>query len=106
MKIKEDMAVLRPTFMISVPRLYNRFHDLMRQGVNALTGLKRSLAEKAIQTKLENLEKTGETTHALYDRLVFNKFREILGGRVRVMITGSAPIAKEVLAFLKIAFCC
>jgi long-chain acyl-CoA synthetase len=37
---------------------------------------------------------------------VFNKFREILGGRVRVMITGSAPIAKEVLAFLKIAFCC
>ena len=48
MKIKEDMAVLRPTFMISVPRLYNRFHDLMRQGVNALTGLKRSLAEKAI----------------------------------------------------------
>lgn len=29
----------------------------------------------------------------------------MLGGRVRVMITGSAPIAKEVLDFLKIAFC-
>jgi len=37
---------------------------------------------------------------------VFNKFRDILGGRVRTMITGSAPISKEVLNFLKIAFCC
>jgi long-subunit acyl-CoA synthetase (AMP-forming) len=42
----------------------------------------------------------------LYDALVFNKFKAILGGRVRVMITGSAPISKEVLSFLKIAFCC
>ena len=38
--------------------------------------------------------------------MVFNKFKAILGGRVRVMITGSAPISKEVLSFLKIAFCC
>jgi long-chain acyl-CoA synthetase len=41
----------------------------------------------------------------MYDCLVFKKFRDILGGRVRVMVTGSAPIAKEVLNFLKIAFC-
>jgi long-chain acyl-CoA synthetase len=59
--------------------------------------MKRALIDKAIATKLNNLETTGVTTHAIYDRLVFNKFREILGGRVRVMITGSAPISKEVL---------
>jgi long-chain acyl-CoA synthetase len=45
-------------------------------------------------------------THTLYDAIVFKKFKDIFGGRVRVMVTGSAPIAKEVLAFLKIAFCC
>ena len=92
--------------MISVPRLYNRFYDLMQQGISQLTGFKKGLAEKAVATKLENLEKDGDLTHAVYDRLVFKKFREILGGRVRVMITGSAPISKEVLSFLKIAFCC
>lgn len=44
-KIKEDMAILRPTFMISVPRLYNRFYDLMQQGISQLTGFKKALAE-------------------------------------------------------------
>lgn len=38
--------------------------------------------------------------------MVFNQFRAVLGGRVRLMITGSAPISKEVLSFLKVAFCC
>jgi len=45
-------------------------------------------------------------THTLYDKLVFNKVRNLLGGRVRCMMTGSAPIAGEVLDFLKICFCC
>jgi long-chain acyl-CoA synthetase len=37
---------------------------------------------------------------------VCNKFRAILGGRVRLMVTGSAPIAVDVLNFLKVCFCC
>jgi len=61
--------------------------------------------DRAVATKLRNLEEKAQVTHGLYDCLVFKKFREILGGRVRVMVTGSAPIAKEVLNFLKIAFC-
>jgi long-chain acyl-CoA synthetase len=52
------------------------------------------------------LQAHGKTTHTFYDALVFNKFKEFLGGRVRQMVTGSAPISKEVLDFLKIAFCC
>jgi long-chain acyl-CoA synthetase len=60
----------------------------------------------AIKVKLENLETTAATTHRLYDFLIFNKFKAVLGGRMRMMVTGSAPISKEVLEFLKIAFCC
>ena len=37
---------------------------------------------------------------------MFNDYKNLLGGRVRHMITGAAPIAPEVLNFLKIAFCC
>ena len=106
LKLKEDLAVLRPTIMVSVPRLYNRFFDLMKQKINELTGWKRTITEWGVEKKLANLEAHGTTTHFLYDALVFNKFKAILGGRVRTMITGSAPIAKEVLSFLKIAFCC
>jgi long-chain acyl-CoA synthetase len=105
MKLKEDLAVLKPTVFASVPRLYNRFYDLMQQKINEVTGIKRKLINRAVAVKLSNLEKTADVTHMLYDSLVFNKFKEILGGRVRVMVSGSAPISKEVLSFLKIAFC-
>ena len=106
LKIKEDLAVLKPTIMVSVPRLYNRFYDVMQQKINELTGYKRTLTQWGIEKKLENLTTKAQTTHTVYDRLIFNKFKEVLGGRVRIMITGSAPISKEVLEFLKIAFCC
>lgn len=106
LKLTQDLAVLRPTVMVSVPRLYNRFYDLMQAKIKELTGFKKTLTEWGIQKKLTQLGATGKTTDTFYDALVFNKFRDILGGRVRTMITGSAPIAKEVLNFLKVAFCC
>lgn len=70
------------------------------------TGCKATIAAKAIATKKESLEKTGQYTHWLYDKLVFSKMKAILGGNVEMMITASAPISKEVKEFLKIAFCC
>lgn len=51
------------------------------------------------------MDQKAYVNHTFYDNLVFYKFREFLGGRVRVMVTGSAPISKEVLNFLKVAFC-
>jgi len=42
----------------------------------------------------------------VYDRFVFNKTKEAFGGRVRYMITASAPISGEILEFLKIVTCC
>jgi len=44
-------------------------------------------------------------THCFYDKLVFKKVRAILGGNVKVMLTGSAPIDGKVLKFLKTCFC-
>jgi long-chain acyl-CoA synthetase len=43
--------------------------------------------------------------YALYDRVVCSKFREVLGGNVRYMLTGSAPISVDVVNFLKVCFC-
>lgn len=106
MKLKDDLAELKPTIMVSVPRLYNRFYDVMQQKIRELTGFKATLTRWGIEKKMENLTTKAQTTHAFYDALIFNKFKAVLGGRVRAMITGSAPISKEVLEFLKIAFCC
>jgi long-chain acyl-CoA synthetase len=78
----------------------------MQAKIKELTGMKKTFTEWGVAKKLAALEASAKTEDHFYDALVFNKFREILGGRVRTMITGSAPISKEVLNFLKIAFCC
>ena len=106
LKLREDLGVLKPTLFVSVPRLFNRFYDGMMAKIQALTGMKKTLADWAIAAKLSKLEKTGDPTHSIYDRLVFSNFKEALGGNVRLMVTGSAPISKDVINFLKIAFCC
>jgi long-chain acyl-CoA synthetase len=106
LKLKDDLAVLKPTVFASVPRLFTRFYDVMQAKINELTGVKRTLTDWGIQRKLYNLENYARYNHTFYDTLIFSKFREFLGGRVRHMITGSAPISKEILNFLKIAFCC
>lgn len=106
LNLKDDLAILKPTIFASVPRLYNKFYDKIQAGLKETTGCKATIAAKAIATKKENLEKSGQYTHWLYDKLVFNKMKAILGGNVEVMITASAPISKEVKEFLKIAFCC
>lgn len=103
-KLKDDLAVAKPTIFISVPRLYNRFYDLIQRGILERKGLARKLIDKAIQTKLNNLAARTQYSHSIYDRLVFKKMKQALGGQVRLMVTGSAPLSKEVQDFLKIAF--
>ena len=59
----------------------------------------------AFESKRRALSK-GQTPNALFEKVVFSKLRAKLGGRVRYMSTGSAPISAEVMEFLRIAFGC
>lgn len=105
-KLKEDMMDLKPTFFPSVPRLFNRFYDLIRANMGKLTGIKKKISEKAISSKAYYLKNGCHYTHRVYDKLVCNKVKEIFGGRVKYMLTASAPISSEVIDYLKIVCCC
>jgi len=63
------------------------------------------LINAGVKTKLENLRAGKGLNHGCYDKIIFKKTKAILGGKVRLMITGSAPIAGDVLDFLKVCFC-
>jgi long-chain acyl-CoA synthetase len=91
---------------VGVPRLFNRLHDKIRGGVAAAGGVKSMLFERAYASKLSSLRASGSLTSALWDRLVFGKIAGVLGGRVRLVVTGSAPIAANVLEFLRIVLSC
>ncbi len=71
----------------------------------AKSKIKKFLIEKGIAEKLSNLRKGPYYCHNFYDRFIFNKTKELFGGRVRYFITGSAPIDPAVLDFLKICVC-
>lgn len=105
LKLKEDLAVFKPTLFVSVPRLFNRFYDTIQSGLKEKSGLARSLFNRGIKSKIDRLHSSCSYDHWLYDRIIFNKLKAILGGRVRLMVTGSAPIQPDTLDFLKAAFC-
>mmetsp|Transcript_1900 Transcript_1900/g.4273 ORF Transcript_1900/g.4273 Transcript_1900/m.4273 type:complete len:683 (+) Transcript_1900:70-2118(+) len=106
LKILEDLQALRPTIFPSVPRLLNRIHDKLRAGVEEAGGLKKAMFDRGYAAKKAGLA-SGSLTHGLWDRLVFSKIKQRVGlDRVRLMITGSAPIADHVLDFLRIVFAC
>ncbi|KAI8462093.1 hypothetical protein BY996DRAFT_6429177 [Phakopsora pachyrhizi] len=103
LKLLEDFKIAKPTSLIGVPRVLNRIYQAVNTQFSA-PGLKPALARRALASKLERLKTTGSNTHLIWDRLVFKKVKEALGGRLRILTSGSAPIAPEVIDFFKVAF--
>ncbi|CAO3569911.1 unnamed protein product [Mortierella alpina] len=103
LKLLDDVAVLQPTIFVSVPRLFNRIYDKVLAGVKAKGGLAAFLFNRAFEAKKANL-KRGILEHAIWDRLVFGAIRARLGGKVKHIVSGSAPIAPDVMDFLRICF--
>ncbi|CAB5185981.1 unnamed protein product [Rhizophagus irregularis] len=102
--IFDDMKVLKPNVFPSVPRIFNRVAAILKSHTIESTGIIGALSRKAIKDKTENFEKTGSVTHPIWDRILLNKFRDFFGGRVKYFSTGGAPLAKDVMDFLRVAF--
>lgn len=124
----EDMRVLKPTIMPSVPRLLNRIYE--KEMANIVPWFfKRILFNMALRSKEKEIKKFGlsPTTikiqlfklfiyysyfrgivrrNSVWDKLVFNNLQRNIGGRLRLMITGSAPLAGNVLTFMRCALGC
>ncbi|KAJ9108937.1 hypothetical protein QFC21_000259 [Naganishia friedmannii] len=105
LRLLEDAQVIKPDFFPSVPRVLNRIHQAVMAQIQA-GGVKGALLQKALTTKIEHFRRTGEVTHRLYDVLVFRKVRALLGGNVKIITTGSAPISPDVVETLKACFAC
>mmetsp|Transcript_1212 Transcript_1212/g.1893 ORF Transcript_1212/g.1893 Transcript_1212/m.1893 type:complete len:474 (-) Transcript_1212:29-1450(-) len=106
LELMSDVAALRPEIMPAVPRVLNRIYDKVTNGMLAAGGLKSKLFVRACRAKVEGL-KQGSLSHSLWDKLIFNKIKGALGmDKVRLMVTGSAPISSNVLTFMRILLGC
>lgn len=118
-KLNDDIATLKPTVFPSVPRLFNRLYDRIIATVEKTGGVKKTLFETAFSSKKKALEE-GDLKHIVWDKLVFGNISVKMGGRTRfvlqmifltsfyfrLMLSGSAPISPDVLAFLRVCFSC
>ncbi|TQD97581.1 hypothetical protein C1H46_016841 [Malus baccata] len=100
LKLMDDMAALRPTIFCSVPRLYNRIYAGITNAVKTSGALRERLFNAAYNAKKQALL-SGKTASPMWDRLVFNKIKAKLGGRVRFMASGASPLSPDVMEFLK-----
>lgn len=102
--LMDDLTTLKPTIFPVVPRLLNRMFDKIYGQANST--LKRRILEFAFRRK-ENEMKSGIMRRdSVWDKIIFKKVQASVGGQVRMMLTGAAPISAPVLTFLRAALGC
>lgn len=103
-QLGEDLQQQRPTIIIAVPRIFERIHGRIQEGLRAAPGIKRALFRRAVTVGWRRfLHRQGRApwrpgllAWPLLDRLVGAKVRARLGGRLRFAVCGGAPLPPQV----------
>jgi len=106
--VADVLPQVRPTLLPSVPRVYEKAHAALVSRLDEASGTRRRLADWALGVgrRVSRLRQAGKPVppllalqHRLADRLVYSKVKERFGGRLRIGISGGAPLAKEIGEF-------
>jgi long-chain acyl-CoA synthetase len=104
-KLVTNLPEVRPTLMVAVPRIFNRIYD----GVNRQMAAKpkpiqalfrRGLELAKLSAQGQELGFVDRLVLRLADSLIFSKVRERFGGRLKLVISGSAALNREVAEFI------
>ena len=107
-RVGEAMAAVHPTVLPAVPRIYEKIHTGVLDQIDRSGGAKRAIGHWAlgVGARASRLRRAGRRVAPLLrlqeivaDRLVFAKVKERLGGRLRIGISGAAPLGLDVLEF-------
>lgn len=108
-KVVENIVEVRPTAMVSVPRLFEKIYTRIYENVHLASPLKKKLFHWAVEVGRDYVDKRhilqqplglSALRYRLADRLVFSKIRQRFGGRLRFFISGGAPLDKTINEFL------
>jgi long-chain acyl-CoA synthetase len=107
-KVPANMVEVRPTVMCSVPRLYEKMYARVHEKVASDPPLRQKIFRWAVGVGRAMFRHQIERTtpglvlraqFALADKLVFSKIKERTGGRLRLFVSGGAPLAREIAEF-------
>lgn len=103
-ELSEDLVNIRPTILVAVPRIFERVYGAVRENLEQKPALAQKLFSAAVYTgwkEFEYRQKRSAWSPAilfqpLLDKIIGEKIRAKLGGRLRVIISGGAPLSAEI----------
>jgi long-chain acyl-CoA synthetase len=107
-KLVDNLAVVKPSILCGPPRIYEKVYNRIVATTKEAGGAKWKIfswafavGREAAALRAVGKEPTGmlRIKDNLADRLVFSKIRERLGGHIRALVSGSAPLSKEIAEF-------
>jgi long-chain acyl-CoA synthetase len=105
LRLVEVIPAVRPTLLPSVPRVYEKVHAAVLAQFDQVHGPRRRLLDWALEVgrRASAFRQDGRPLprglawrHRVADRLVYRKIKDRLGGRLRLGVSGGAPLAKEI----------
>jgi long-chain acyl-CoA synthetase len=111
-KLVTNLALVRPTLMCAAPRVFEKVYNAAVGSAQAAGGAKNKIFLWAVRVgrRAVDLELAGQRVPAglalqrrIADKLVFAKLRARLGGRIRVLVSGAAPLSPEIAEFFAAA---
>ncbi len=112
LKIMPNLAELKPTYFPSVPRIFEKIYTLATSSMEKEGGLKKAVFDWSIRVggKVRELERSGRQPGFLLskqyefaDKKVLSKIRGLFGGKLRLAVSGAAPISPDILRFFDAA---
>ena len=103
----EDVAVLKPTIFAGVPRIFDRIYSKVSTKMQG-SFIKNFLFNTGVKRKWGQIERGVPQSKAapLFNMILFKKLKAVLGGCVKVIVSGGAPLAPHVEQFLRTSMCC
>lgn len=107
-RMPHEFKIVKPTFFLAPPRVWERVYASVRTEIQKRGGVAKKLFYTAIGMSADavKLRQAGKPVPlwmrgplALFDKLVFSKIRERLGGELTFAVSGAAPLAKELALF-------
>jgi len=103
----DDFAIFRPTFILAVPRVFEKIYNSSEQ--KAAGGGNSRIFAMATATAIAwshaqdtgSLPLTLRAKHAFFDRLVYGRLREAMGGQIRYAVSGGAPLGTRLGHFYR-----
>jgi long-chain acyl-CoA synthetase len=107
-KLVDNMAEVRPTLMLAVPRLYEVMHQRITRALDRASAFRRRLFERAVALGRRKYEKPGSLglverlVDLVVELLVRRKVRQRFGGRLKALVSGGAALNYEIGLFFTV----